>query len=39
MLSDDWRNAGMFGQPVAVADDAPVADRLAGARRPHAVAA
>ena len=24
MLSDDWRNAGMFGQPVAVADDAPV---------------
>ena len=29
MLTDDWRNAGMFGQPVAVADDAPVADRLA----------
>jgi uncharacterized protein (TIGR03086 family) len=30
MLSDDLRNAGMFGQPVAVPDDAPVADRLAG---------
>ncbi len=30
MLNDDWRNAGMFGQSVAVADDAPVADRLAG---------
>ena len=30
------RTPGMFGQPVAVPDDAPVADRLAGARRPHA---
>jgi uncharacterized protein (TIGR03086 family) len=30
MLSDDLRNSGMFGQPVAVPDDAPVADRLAG---------
>jgi uncharacterized protein (TIGR03086 family) len=30
MLSDDLRNAGMFGQPVPVPDDAPVADRLAG---------
>ncbi len=30
MLSDDLRNAGMFGPAVAVADDAPVADRLAG---------
>ncbi len=30
MLSDDLRNAGLFGQEVAVADDAPVADRLAG---------
>jgi uncharacterized protein (TIGR03086 family) len=30
MLSDDLRNAGMFGQPVAVAADAPMADRLAG---------
>lgn len=29
MLTDDWRNAGMFGPSVAVADDAPVADRLA----------
>jgi len=29
MLTDDWRNAGMFGQQVAIADDAPVADRLA----------
>jgi len=30
MLSDDLRNAGMFGPPVAVAQDAPMADRLAG---------
>jgi uncharacterized protein (TIGR03086 family) len=29
MLSDDMRAAGMFGQPVAVAEDAPMADRLA----------
>ena len=29
MLTDDWRNAGMFGPSVAVADDAPAADRLA----------
>ena len=29
MLSDDLRNAGLFAQPVAIADDAPVADRLA----------
>jgi uncharacterized protein (TIGR03086 family) len=29
MLSDDLRNAGLFAQPVAVADDAPAADRLA----------
>jgi uncharacterized protein (TIGR03086 family) len=29
MLTDDWRDAGMFGPSVAVADDAPVADRLA----------
>jgi uncharacterized protein (TIGR03086 family) len=30
MLSDDLRAAGMFGQPVAVSEDAPMADRLAG---------
>jgi len=29
MLSDDWRNSGMFGPEVAITDDAPVADRLA----------
>ncbi len=29
MLSDDLRNAGLFGQEVALAQDAPVADRLA----------
>ena len=29
MLSDDLRNAGLFAQQVAVADDAPIADRLA----------
>jgi uncharacterized protein (TIGR03086 family) len=29
MISDDWRAAGMFGQPVPVSDDAPMADRLA----------
>jgi uncharacterized protein (TIGR03086 family) len=30
MLSDDLRNAGLFGPEVAVAESAPVADRLAG---------
>jgi len=30
MLSDDLRAAGMFGQEIAVSDDAPMADRLAG---------
>jgi uncharacterized protein (TIGR03086 family) len=35
MLSDDLRNAGMFGPAIAVRDDAPVADRLAAfAGRP-----
>ena len=29
MLNDDLRNSGMFGPEVAVADDAPMADRLA----------
>ena len=29
MLTDDLRNAGMFGAEVAIDDDAPVADRLA----------
>ena len=29
MLNDDLRNSGMFGPEVTVADDAPVADRLA----------
>jgi uncharacterized protein (TIGR03086 family) len=29
MLSDEWRAAGMFGPAVAVAADAPAADRLA----------
>ncbi len=30
MLSDDLRNLGLFGESVAVSDDAPMADRLAG---------
>src|SRR5947199_6732790 len=30
MLSDDMRNAGMFGPAVTVPDDASMADRLAG---------
>ena len=29
MLSDDWRAAGMFGQPVTVSEAAPMGDRLA----------
>jgi uncharacterized protein (TIGR03086 family) len=29
MLSDDLRAAGLFGPPVPVSDDAPMADRLA----------
>ena len=29
MLNDDMRSSGLFGQEVAIADDAPVADRLA----------
>jgi uncharacterized protein (TIGR03086 family) len=29
MLTDDWRATGMFGAAVPIADDAPVADRLA----------
>jgi uncharacterized protein (TIGR03086 family) len=30
MLSDDMRNSGIFGPQVAVAEDAPVVDRLVG---------
>jgi len=30
MLNDDFRALGLFGEPVPVADDAPMQDRLAG---------
>jgi uncharacterized protein (TIGR03086 family) len=30
MLNDEMRGTGMFGQAVAVSEDAPMADRLAG---------